>query len=45
MNMRLLKNKNRKPLIAADLWEIHWANGTNILLAVNCQGFDLGVRN
>jgi len=25
--------------------QIHWVNGTNILLAVNCQGRDLGVRN
>ena len=25
--------------------EIHWASGTNILLAVNCQGCGLGVRN
>jgi hypothetical protein len=31
MKMRLLKNKNRKP-IATDLWQIHWASGTNILL-------------
>ena len=40
-----IKNKNRKPLIAADLWQIHCTSGTNILLAVNCQGCDLGVRN
>jgi hypothetical protein len=25
--------------------EIHWASGTNILVAVNCQGCGLGVRN
>jgi hypothetical protein len=31
--------------MAADLWQIHWASGANILLAVNCQGCDLGVRN
>jgi hypothetical protein len=34
-----------QPLIAADLWQIDWASGTNILLAVNCQGFDAGARN
>jgi len=36
---------NAKPLNAADLWRIHWASGANILLAVNCQNYDLGVRN
>ena len=40
-----MKNKNRKLLIAADLWQIHWASGTNILRAVNCQCSDVGVRN
>jgi hypothetical protein len=43
--MEQVENKNRKPLIAADLWQMHSARGTNILLAVNCQGCDLGVRN
>jgi hypothetical protein len=37
-----IKNKNRKPLISR---QIHWASGTNILLAVNYQGCDLSVRN
>jgi hypothetical protein len=40
-----MNNKKRKPLSSADLWRIHWASGANILLAVNCQGCDLGVRN
>ncbi len=27
-----MDNKNQKPLSAADLWQIHWASGANILL-------------
>ena len=38
-------NADQKPLNPADLWRIHWASGTNILLAVNCEGCDLGVGN
>jgi hypothetical protein len=45
MKMRLLKTRNGKPLIAADLCRFIGPAGTNILLAVNCQGCDLGVGN
>jgi hypothetical protein len=43
--MRLLTCKIRMPPIAADLWQIYWANRTNILPAVNFQGRDFGAAN
>jgi hypothetical protein len=43
--LRVNSRKELQLLIAAHLWQIDWAGGTNILVAVNCQRCDRGVRN